>query len=278
MKLGNVSVDVVSDGTYLMDGGAVFGQVPKTEWEQYAKPDRRNRVRLAMNCLMIQTPKSNILIDVGAGSKRADKLKDKFVLKGNKLLKSLKGLNLTARDIDLVVLTHLHFDHAGGCTKLDRMGTAVPVFPKAEYMVQRDCWEEAIDPNERESGVLYEDDYLPLEEKGLITLLDGETEIAPGVVVRLAGGHMRGHQMVFIESGAERIAYAGDLIPTPHHLDLTHIAATDQEPNDTLAQKRDLIRMAIDGGWILVFGHGHECHAGYLEQYNGRAKLIPVDI
>ena len=276
MKLGNISVDLVSDGTYLMDGGAVFGQIPKAEWEQYAKPDRRNRVRLSMNCLVIRTPTANILIDAGAGSKRADKLKDKFLLKGNKLLKNLKTLGLTARDIDIVVLTHLRFDHAGGCTKLDRMGMAVPAFPKAEYMVQRECWEAANNPNERELDSLYEDDFMPLEEKGLITLLDGETEIAPGVVVRVAGGHMRGNQMVFIESGAERIAYAGDVIPTPHHLDLTHIAATDHDPNATLMRKRDLIKKAIDYGWLLVFGHGLECHAGYLEQHNGRAKLLPV--
>ena len=278
MKLGGTSVNVVSDGTILVDGGSVFGQVPKAHWELQMKPDRKNRIRMGLNCLLVQTPTMNVLVDTGAGSKRSDKFRDLYGLNGNKLLKDLKKLGLTARDIDAVVLTHLHFDHGGGCTKLDRSGNAVPTFTKAKYMVQRACWEQARDPNEREEGSYYADDFLPLEENGSLTLLDGDTEIAPGVRTQVTDGHSGGHQIVLVEAGSERIAYLGDLIPTPYHVPLASIAAFDQSPNDTLQQKRDMLKMAMEGGWLLVFGHGFLPRAGYVEHRNGKSQFRPVDI
>lgn len=278
MNIGTTSVNIVSDGTFLLDGGCVFGQVPKAQWELYTKPDRRNRIRLALNCLLIQTPNANILVDTGAGSKRPEKLKEAYGLNGNKLLKGLRALGLTARDIDIVVLTHLQFDHGGGCTKLDRSGSAVPTFTKAQYMVQRSCWDQAINPSERYAGSFYEDDFLPLEEKGLMTFLDGDSEIIPGVTVKVNDGPSAGHQIVLIERGSEKIAYVSDLIPTPYHLPLPYIPALDEQPNNTLAQKRELLKMAVDGGWLVIFGHGYEHRAGYVQQRNGHAQLQPVEI
>lgn len=278
MNLGTSSVHVISDGTYLLDGGSIFGQVPKSQWEQYVKPDRRNRVRLALNCLVIQTPESNILVDTGAGSKRADQFKELYGLNGNKLLKELRGLNLTARDIDMVVLTNLHFDHSGGSTKLDRTGDAVPTFPKARYLVQRDCWDEANGPNERYKDAFYKDDFLPLQEKGLLTLLDGDEEVSPGITVKVADGPARGHQMVLVERGSEKIAYVSDLIRTPYHLPLPYISALDESPNDTLSQKRDILDMVVKGGWLMVFGHGFEHRAGYVQGRNGTTQLRPVEM
>ena len=278
MELGNISVDIVSDGTFLLDGGSMFGQVPKSMWELNIKPDRKNRIRLGLNCLLVRTPNATILVDTGTGSKRLDKMRDIYGLNGNKLLRELKKLGLTPRDIDVVVLTHLHFDHGGGCTKLDRSGNVLPTFPKAEYLVQRACWDEAMSPNERGRASFVEDDYLPLQEKGNLKLLDGDYEITPGVSAKVTNGHSQGHQMVLIEAGSERIAYAGDLIPTPHHLPLPYIAAFDQSPNDTLDQKRDLLQMAVAGGWLLIFGHGFDYRAGYVEQRNGRAQLQPVQM
>ena len=278
MNLGGTSVNVVSDGTILLDGGSVFGQIPKAQWEAQVKPDRRNRIRLSLNCLLIQAPGTNILVDTGAGSKRPEHLKEAYGLNGNKLQKGLRTVGLTARDIDLVILTHLQFDHGGGCTKLDRSGSAVPTFPKAKYLVQRDCWEEATCPNERYSDSFYEDDFMPLEEKGMVSFLDGDEEVIPGVTVKVADGPARGHQIVLVERGSEKIAYVGDLIPTPYHLPLKYIQASDETPNSTLDQKRDLLRMASDGGWLIVFGHGYEHRAGYVQQRNGKPLLRPVDI
>ncbi len=275
---GATSVNVVSDGTFLLDGGAMFGPVPKAAWEVNMKPDRKNRIRLGLNCLLIQTAAKTILVDTGAGSKRTDKFRDLYGLNGNKLLRDLRKLNLTARDIDVVVLSHLHYDHSGGCTKLDRAGNAVPTFPKAEYLVQRTCWEEANEPNERDKGTYYEDDFLPLEEAGVLKLLDGDAEIAPGVNVKTTNGHSAGHQIVFVEAGSERIAYVADLMPTPFHVPLTCIGAFDQSPNDTLAEKREMIQTAIEGGWLLVFGHAFSQRAGYIEQRNGKHQLLPVEV
>lgn len=278
MHFGTTSIDIVSDGTFLRDGGSVFGQIPKSHWELQIKPDRRNRVRLGLNCLLIQTPKMNILVDTGAGSKRPDKLKETYGLNGNKLLKGLRNLGLTTRDIDLVILTQLQFDHGGGCTKLDRTGNAVPAFPRAKYLIQQKCWDEAINPNERVKGSFFSDDFLPLEEKGLVELVDGDCEVIPGVTVKVTNGPSKGHQIVLVERGSERIAYVSDLIPTPYHLPLAYIPALDDDPNGTLEGKRELLDMAIDGGWLIIFGHGNEHRAGYVQQKNGKSHLLPVEV
>ena len=278
MNLGTTSINIVSDGTYLIDGGSIFGQIPKTQWELQVKPDRRNRIRLSLNCMVIQAPGVNILVDTGAGSKRTDTFKEMYGLNGNKLLKNLRGLGLTAKDIDVVILTQLQFDHCGGSTKLDRTGNAVPTFPKAKYVVQSACWDQAKTPNERYEESFYSDDFLPLEEKGMLTLLEGDSEVIPGVTLKVANGPSRGHQMVLVERGSEKIAFVGDLIPTPYHLPLPCIPALDEVPNNTLAQKRELLEMVISGGWLVIFGHGNEHRAGYVQAHNGRPRLLPVEL
>ena len=185
MNLGTTTIDVVSDGTFLMDGGCLFGQVPKTEWELQIKPDRRNRIRLALNCLLIQTPELNILVDTGVGSKRQDKMKELIRLNGNKLLKGLKALGVTARDIDAVILSNLHFDHSGGCTKSTAQARRCPPSPKAKYLVQESSWNEANSPNERYRDIFYEDDFLPLAERDMIDFVDDEYEVIPGLKVKV---------------------------------------------------------------------------------------------
>ena len=278
MNMGTTSVSIISDGTLLVDGGSVFGQIPRTQWEVEVKPDRRNRIKLGLNCLLIKTPDTNILVDTGTGSKRTDQLKESYGLNGNKLLKGLRAHGLTARDIHIVIQTSLQFDHGGGCTKMDRTGDAVPTFPKAQYMVQRASWEEANAPNERYKSHYHKDDFKPLQERGVLSLLDGDTEVIPGVTVKVADGPSSGHQIVMVERGGEKIAYTSDLFPTPHHLPLSYIPADHAYPNSSLDQKRGVLKMAVDGGWLLVFGHGHENHAGYVEQRNGNVQLRPVDL
>ncbi len=261
----------------MVDGGVMFGQLPKSEWGEYIKPDRRNRIRLGLNSLLVQTHELNVLIDTGAGGKRTNEMKVDYSLRGNRLGKGIQDCGLTARDIDIVVLTNLHFDHIGGGTKLDRSGTSIPMFPKATYMMQKSAWEAAMSPNERYAHAFYEEDYEPLEERDQVRFLDEEEEVIPGIMrVKLAAGPCQGNQLVFIEYGSERIVYAGDLIPTPFHLWLHHIPATDEYPNDTLVQKRELLEMAISDGWLVVFGHGDEYAAGYIQyDRNGEPQLVP---
>lgn len=277
MKVGDLSVDIVSDGTLLVDGGSLFGQVPKTIWEQKMKADRKNRIKLGINCLLIQALDKNILVDTGVGSKEPERIKEWYGLRCNKLLTNLKACGLLARQIDMVILSHLHFDHAGGATKIDRTGRATPTFPKATYVVQRRCWEEALDPSERTKASFHPDDFLPLEEKGQLSLIDGNCEIVPGVSIRVTNGHSSGHQAVIVNSGGERIAYAGDLIPTAHHVPLAHVTAFELSPEDSVKEKRSFLEMAQKEGWLLIFSHGFEQKSGYVESINGKIQLRLVD-
>ncbi len=272
------SVRVMSDGIIKFDGGTMFGQVPKVIWENKVPTDRKNRITLGLNSLLIQIGSNTILVDAGVGSKELDGEKETYGLVPSRLLKGLKNLGLSAKDIDAVVLTHLHFDHSGGCTKLDRMGNLVPTFPRAKYYVQADCWEDACSPNERFQEIHRREDFRPIEEKGQLELLDGDAEIYPGLNVRVTEGHAKGHQVVFLNHGGERIAFLGDLVPTPHHLDMSAISAFDRFPEETLERKRDLLRQAEKEGWLLIFAHGHEQKAGYLERRNDRTFLRPVEL
>ena len=256
----------------------MFGQVPKVSWEDKVATDRRNRITLGLNCLLIQIGNKTILVDSGVGSKELDHEKETYGLVPSRLVKGLRNLGLSPKDIDFVILTHLHFDHCGGCTRLDRAGDLVPTFPKAKYLVQRDCWEEACSPNERCQEIHRKEDFYPIEDSGLLELLDGDTEILPGLWVKVTNGHASGHQVVLLNHGGERIAFLGDLVPTPFHLDLAAISAFDQFPEETLEKKREFLTQAQREGWLLIFSHGHDQKAGYLESWNGHAVLRTVEL
>ena len=278
MNNGENSVDLVSDGTLMVDGGTAFGQIPRIEWETQIKPDRRNRIRIGMNSMLIKTPEANILVDTGAGNKRIDRLKETHHINGNKLARNMKSLGLNARDIDIVVLTHLHFDHSGGCTKLSSSGDAVPIYPNARYIIQEDSWENAINPSERYHSTFFNEDFLPLEESGQLELVKGDNAITSSVQVKMTGGPSKGHQIIFVNLGSEKLVFAGDLIPTPYHLQLQCISAVDEFPNDTLIQKKELLDMIMKDGWIIVFSHGQNQRSGYVEERNGKPHLLPKEL
>ena len=267
---------VISDGVVKVDGGAVFGRIPKMMWENDVSTDRKNRLTMGLNCMLLQCEGRNILVDVGVGPKDNLRDKDLYGLVPSRLLRSLKGMGLGPRDIDAVVLTHLHFAHAGGATRMDRMGDMVPSFPKATYYVQRAAWEDAQDPSVRQADVFRSDDFLPIEERGQLELLDGDTELFPGMNLIVTDGHSKGHQIVVFSHGGERIVYLGDLVPTPHHLWPTVLSSFDYEPERTMEQKQEILAEAEQRGWLLVFAHGNETRAGYLERSHDMAYLRPV--
>ncbi len=274
----STAAKIISDGVLKMDGGSVFGQVPKVVWENSVTTDRKNRITLGLNCLLLQVGGKNILVDTGVGSKDNDKDKENLGLVPSRMFKGLKGAGLTPKDIHAVILSHLQFDHCGGCTRLDRAGNIVPTFPKARYYVQRASWEEACNPSERGMYAYRADNFSPIEERGQVELLDGDTEILPGLNVIVYDGPAKGHQMIMFNHGGERIVFLGDLVPTPHHLNLSVISAFDYSPEETLEQKRELLNDAEKQGWLLVFAHGHDTRAGYLERRAEMTYLRPVDL
>ncbi len=270
-------VTVVSDGVFKVDGGAIFGRIPKMMWENLVTTDRKNRLTMGLNCLLLQCNGRHILVDTGVGPKDNYRDKEMYGLVPSRLMRSLKGMGLGPRDIDGVVLSHLHFSHAGGATRMDRQGDMVPSFPKATYYVQRASWEDAQLPSIRNADAFRVEDFAPIAERGQLELLDGDTELFPGLNLIVTDGHCNGHQIAVFTHGGERIVYLGDLVPTPHHLGLTVISSFDHEPETTLDQKREVLSDAERHGWLLVFSHGHETRAGYLERRQDMTYLRPVE-
>ena len=188
MDLGNIQIDLLLDGTMRFDGGAFFGVVPKVLWERGMRPDEHNRVQVNLNCPLIRANGKNILVDTGIGTKHPEKRRNIFDIEAGNLLAQLRECGLEPRDVDYVIFSHLHFDHAGGATYYGDTGSLATTFPRAQYLVQRADWEEATHPNERNAAGYFEEDLEPLQRLNQLELLEGDTEIVPGVGCRLTGG------------------------------------------------------------------------------------------
>lgn len=278
MALGRTDLKILSDGTFKLDGGVMFGQIPKGQWQEWMPADRRNRIKLGLNCLLVRIGDQNFLVDTGTGQKHSAEYRDEFGLVNSQLLTQLKNYGLTVQDINGVVLSSLHFEHTGGCTRVNRRGEIVPTFPQAMYYVQREALEEATSPTERHVDDFVKDDFMPLMERERLVLVDNECTVAPGFFVRRAPGPSDGHQIVVITHGGERVAFLGDLVPTPYHLQLACISAADRHPEETLQSKRSVLSEAVREGWLLIFAHGINERAGYLENRNGRLFLRPINL
>jgi len=274
MRLGGFDISLLSDGTFWLDGGAMFGVVPKAIWDKLNPADEENRIELGLNCLLIQTYDKNILLDTGLGDKFDEKFKERFkVNKAKELNISLKEVGLTPEDIDMVINTHLHFDHAGGNTRLE-MGNPTPSFPRAKYVIQRGEWEDAINPNERTRASYLKDNLIPIQETGLLELIDGDTELLPGVRTIVTGGHTPNHQIVLLESEGKKALYLGDLVPTTSHIKTPYVMGYDLYPLDTMREKKEVLSRALDEHWLLIFEHDPKIGMGYLSQEGDKLKLI----
>lgn len=256
MTIGPYEIHALETGRFALDGGAMFGIVPKPLWAETNPPDERNRIELAMRVLLLVGNGRRILVDVGIGRKFSEKFRDIYKVDHSRtsLETSLIERGLNTSDITDVILTHLHFDHAGGSTvRID--GEIQPTFPNATYYVQRAQWDLALRPTEKDRGSFMEQDYLPLKESGVLEFVEGETEICSGIELIVCNGHTDAQQLPRVSDGRTTVFYCCDLIPTASHLPLPYIMSYDLRPLQTLDEKKRLISKACEEDWILFFEH-----------------------
>ncbi|MGD8277258.1 MAG: MBL fold metallo-hydrolase [Gemmatimonadota bacterium] len=283
--IGDFRLHVLDGGLQRLDGGAMFGVVPKPLWRKRIEPDARNRIPLGLRCLLIETRDALVLVDNGAGNKEAEKFKNIYGIENEplgagghatRLEESLAVAGFRPGDVDVMIDTHLHFDHAGGNTVRD--GEEVRLtFPRARYVVQRGEWDFAHLRNERIRASYLGPNFDPVEAAGAYRFVTGETEIVPGVSVRPTPGHTPHHQSVIVRSGGETACFLADLVPTTAHLPLPWIMGYDVEPLVTLETKRGLLGSAHEEGWLLIFEHDPITAWGRLAMADGRPVLLPPD-
>jgi glyoxylase-like metal-dependent hydrolase (beta-lactamase superfamily II) len=276
VRLGDLELTPLLDGYLRLDGGAMFGTVPKPLWERRTAADERNRIRLAMRPLLVRGERL-MIIDAGAGDKMDAKSTDIYGLDRRESLDvTLARAGVQRTDIDLVLASHLHFDHAGGFTVRDASGAIVPAFPTARYQISHGEWEDAMHPHERNRASYIPENFAPLVETGVVDFLRGDEAAMAGVRVRRTGGHTRFHQIVYIESGGRTAVFAADLIPTTAHVDLPWIMGYDLYPMETLEFKRAFLRDAIEQEYLVFFEHDPAIAAGYIRDTNGRKHVEAV--
>jgi glyoxylase-like metal-dependent hydrolase (beta-lactamase superfamily II) len=277
LKLGDLEFHVISDGDVWLDGGAMFGVIPKPLWERKAPPDARNRIQLALNCLLIRTAGKTILVETGCGTKMPPKLKQIYGLGESKLLDALRPYDLHPTEIDIVINTHLHFDHCGGNTRLEA-DKIVPTFPNAKYVVQRGEFEHACNPSERDQASYFTENFAPIEGCKKFALLESDRAIAPGVELVRVPGHTANMQCVKLTGGDKTAFFFADLVPTAAHLPLPWIMGYDLYPMTTLENKKKWIPEVVKEGWLALFGHDPHTKAAYLREKDGAFTAEPVTI
>ncbi len=271
MRLGDFELLTVSGGTYLIDGGSMFGVVPRTVWTRYISVDEQDRIAQRTNCLLVRTGRENVLIDTGYGSKLTEKERRNFSTEpGEPIVASLAEIGLTVNDIGVVVFSHLHFDHAGGATRVDESGRVVPTFPQATYVVQRHEWVTASAEYPELRAAYHLPNFVPLKEAGQLRLIDGNAEIVPGLRAWVTGGHTEAHQAIVIESGGEGAIYLGDVCPTFRHLPTLWCIAYDLELLKLRRIKPEVLGTVADRHWWALCDHDPDHAAAKLRRDDRR--------
>jgi glyoxylase-like metal-dependent hydrolase (beta-lactamase superfamily II) len=270
-RLGDLTLHALESGLVRLDGGAMFGVVPKPLWEKRIPADARNRIALGLRCLLVETPDQLVLVETGLGNKENEKFRDIYGVENapadadhaDRLHELIARAGFSREEVGLVIDTHLHFDHAGGNTFRDADGEVRLSFPNARYVVQRGEWEWAHWANERTSASYLPDNYDPLMAAGRLDLVEGDVEIVPGISVHRTPGHCPHHQSVLLRSGGETACFLADVMPTFAHLPLPWVMGYDVEPLVTLESKRALLKRATDERWLLVSTHDPFTPWGY---------------
>lgn len=275
MRFGDYRVEVVPDAEFRLDGGAMFGVVPRTLWADVAPPDEQNRVRLNMHCLYLEAGPERILIETGIGDKWSPRHREMYGIERRKPLEeTVRELTGCApEEMTIVVNTHLHFDHAGGNTRLDETGRAVPTFPNARYFVSRAEYEHANAPHERDRASYLAENWRPLEESGQLELQEADYEVVPGLRMETVTGHSQTMQCVRLERGGETLYSFADLVPTRAHVPLPWIMGYDLYPVETLEAKKRLLPQAARENWLCLFYHDPVAPLGRLVEESGRMRV-----
>jgi glyoxylase-like metal-dependent hydrolase (beta-lactamase superfamily II) len=271
ITLGNFELTSVSDGIYRLDGGAFFGVIPKVMWSKKVTADESNYVPAGLNSVVVRTGEKTVLIETGIGNRLPEKMA-KIYGQPAKLLDNLAAAAVAPDEVDIVINTHLHFDHCGW-NMVEREGKLVPTFPKAKYYVQEGEWQYAQRPSERDGVSYMTNNYDPLVASGQMELLRGEQEVVPGISVRVFPGHTQNMQAVILRSGGKTACYISDLIPTSAHIDLNWVMAFDLFPLQSLESRKRYYAKAIAEKWLTMFTHDPNMPWGYVEK-DEKGKLM----
>lgn len=278
MKIGEFSVDVISDGVLWLDGGAMFGVVPKSLWSRTIPVDEQNRVPLETSCLLVRGGGATILIETGMGRDYTEKQHQFYNFDFSRnLMEGLAARGVAPSDVDIVIQTHLHFDHCGSLVNRADNGTYHPVFTRAEVYAQKGEWEAAHAPDYRSApSYMPHAFYKAIADTGRLRLVEGSHEILPGVSVRQLGGHTRHHQIVEVRSGGETLIYAGDFIPMTRHINLAYSMGYDMFPITTLQHKETFLPRAAEEGWVVVFEHDPDTPLARITSDGRKYKADPL--
>jgi glyoxylase-like metal-dependent hydrolase (beta-lactamase superfamily II) len=246
----------INTGLFKLDGGAMFGVVPKSIWNKLNPADNNNMCSWAMRCMLIETGNKLILIDTGIGSKQDDKFFSFYYLHGEDTLqKSLNTLGFSAEDITDVILTHLHFDHVGGAVERNKDGKLLPAFKNATYWSHESHWQWATNPNDREKASFLKENFMPIQESGQLKFLNAETNLFEGFSFELSNGHTESMIIPIIEYKGGKIAYMADLIPSAAHIPVPYVMGYDVRPLDTMKEKKTFLQTAAEKNYFLFFEH-----------------------
>ena len=279
MRVSDYRVEVIPDCEFRLDGGAMFGVVPRNLWEKVAPPDDQNRILMNMNCLFIEAGTERILIDTGIGEKWSDKHRSMYGIDRRRGLdESLRAIaGVSASEITIVINTHLHFDHAGGNTRYDESGNVVPSFVNARYLVSRAEYEHAEAPSERDRASYFPENWRPLQETGQLELADGDYEVVPGLTMTTFAGHNRSMQCARLDRQGQTLFAFADLVPTRAHVPFAWVMGYDLFPLETVAAKRRLIPQAARENWTCHFYHDPRRPLSRIVEEHAKFRVTELD-